>query len=72
MASSAAAAEPRPLIIESNLSKLTPEELTFFKVQTGINDEDTLKKHIREIQTEALKVSLRYRSDETNAFNIEP
>lgn len=57
MANENSSSQSRPLVIESNLSKLSPDELAFFKVQTGMDDEEALKKHITEIQIEALKVS---------------
>ena len=43
-------------LIEPDLSKLSSAELAFVKEQTGISDEDALKKHISEVQYEASKV----------------
>ncbi|KAH9910455.1 uncharacterized protein B0H18DRAFT_895535 [Fomitopsis serialis] len=36
---------------------LQPEELAFFRAQTGIKDEQELKRHIMSVQAEALKVT---------------
>ncbi|KAH9913286.1 uncharacterized protein B0H18DRAFT_177686 [Fomitopsis serialis] len=36
---------------------LHPEELAFFQTQTGIKDEEELKRHIMSVQAEALKVT---------------
>ncbi|KAF8139026.1 hypothetical protein EV363DRAFT_1154334 [Boletus edulis] len=37
-------------------STLTPEQTTFFKAQTGIDDDEALKNHILQVQTRAYKV----------------
>lgn len=57
MADQTSSSESRPLILDSYLSKLTPDELAFFKSQTGIDDEEALKNHVADIQAEAVKVS---------------
>ena len=44
-------------LIEADLSKLSPTELVLLKEQTGIDDEEALKKHIYQIQSEASKAS---------------
>lgn len=36
---------------------LKGQELEFFKAQTGIQDEDALKTHLMQVQSEAWKVS---------------
>ena len=38
--------------------RLSPEQATFFKAQTGINDDDDLRTHILEVQESAYKVSV--------------
>ena len=42
--------------LDERLYYLTDEESTFFKQQTGIQDDDELKAHILEVQAEAYKV----------------
>ena len=37
---------------------LSPEQATFFKAQTGINNDDDLRTHILEVQENAYKVSV--------------
>ena len=36
---------------------LSPEQTTFFKAQTGIDDDEELKNHILELQERAYKVT---------------
>ena len=36
---------------------LSPEQATFFKAETGINDDNKLRTHILEVREEAYKVS---------------
>jgi hypothetical protein len=48
------------------LYDLTEEERTFFKQQTGIQDDDELKAHIFRVQAEAYEVCIR--ELETAAF----
>ena len=36
---------------------LSPEQATFFKAETGIDDEDNLRTHILKVQEKAFKVS---------------
>lgn len=36
---------------------LSPQQATFFKAETGINDDDDLRTHILEVQERACKVS---------------
>lgn len=47
-------------LTELDLSRLSSAELTFLKEQTGISDEDALKKHINQIQNDATKASSSY------------
>lgn len=42
--------------LDERLYDLTDEERTFFKQQTGIQDDDELKMHILRVQAEAYKV----------------
>ena len=49
----------RALPPDDNLLVLGPETETFFKVETGIQDSEELKKHIIEVQGEAYKVNHR-------------
>ncbi|KAA1468044.1 hypothetical protein DENSPDRAFT_770644 [Dentipellis sp. KUC8613] len=45
------------LPLDESLYQLTEEEIAFYKDQTGIQDEDELKKHIVACQAEAYKVA---------------
>lgn len=47
----------RTLHFDGNLLKLGPEEEAFFKVETGIQDPEELRKHIINVHEEAYKVS---------------
>lgn len=38
--------------------RLSPEQTTFFKAQTGIDDDAALKEHILEVQERAYKVTV--------------
>jgi hypothetical protein len=51
-------AQLRPNIpaLDERLYDLTDEERSFFKHQTGIQDDDELKAHILQVQAEAYKV----------------
>ena len=42
--------------LDERLYDLTDEERSFFKQQTGIQDDDELKAHILQVQAEAYKV----------------
>jgi hypothetical protein len=42
--------------LDERLYDLNDEERSFFKLQTGIQDDDELKAHIIQVQTEAYKV----------------
>jgi len=42
--------------LDEHFYYLTDEERTFFKQQTGIQDDEELKAHILEVQAEAYKV----------------
>ena len=42
--------------LDERFYHLTDEERTFFKQQTGIQDDDELKAHVLEVQAEAYKV----------------
>jgi len=46
----------RALHLDSTLLELNPEEEAFFKLETGIQDTEELKKHIFEVQEVAYKV----------------
>ena len=48
---------PRTVYLDGTLLELNPKEEAFFKAETGIQDTDELKKHITEVQEEALKAS---------------
>lgn len=37
--------------------RLSPEQAAFFKAQTGIDDDEALKKHILEVHARAYKVT---------------
>ena len=47
--------------LDETLYTLGEEEIAFFKSQTGIDDEQELKRHILRVQKEAYEVPLRYR-----------
>ena len=47
---------PDVLALDERLYDLTDEERSFFKQQTGIQDDDELKAHILQVQAEAYKV----------------
>lgn len=42
---------------DTSLYSLSPKQAEFFKAQTGINDNEDLKKHILEVQAKAYKAS---------------
>ncbi|KAG2361434.1 hypothetical protein BDR07DRAFT_1409788 [Suillus spraguei] len=42
---------------DTSLYSLSPKQAEFFKAQTGINDDEDLKKHILEVQAKAYKVA---------------
>lgn len=42
--------------LDPDLYNLQPQEAAFFKQQTGIQDDELLKQHIIQVQTEAYKV----------------
>ena len=44
------------MTLDERLYDLTDEECSFFKQQTGIQDDDELKAHIVQVQAEAYKV----------------
>jgi hypothetical protein len=48
----------RVLPLDERLYKLNNAEVTFFKQQTGIDDNDELKAHLLSIQAEAYEVIL--------------
>lgn len=56
----ASATPSTALDLDPSLYHLDPDELEFFKVQTGIQDEEELKEHIIAIQAEAWKVRMVY------------
>ncbi|KAG1762321.1 hypothetical protein EV702DRAFT_1229223 [Suillus placidus] len=43
--------------VDTSFYSLSSEEATFFKAQTGIDDDEDLKKHILEVQAKAYKVA---------------
>ena len=43
--------------LDDSLYRLDEEELTFMKTQSGIEDEEELKKHVLAVQAEAYKVN---------------
>ena len=43
--------------LDPSALKLGPEEIAFFEAQTGITDEEELRKHIIDVQAEAFAVS---------------
>ncbi|KAG1781672.1 hypothetical protein EV702DRAFT_1177384 [Suillus placidus] len=45
------------LAVDSSLYSLSPAQAAFFKTQTGINDDEDLKRHILEIQAKAYKIA---------------
>jgi len=47
---------PQLLPLDPALYNLKAEEIAFFKACTGIHDDDELRKHITEVQTEAYAV----------------
>lgn len=52
-------AQQQPVLpLDERLYKLDNAEITFFKQQTGINDDNELKAHMLSIQAEAYKVTL--------------
>ena len=56
--------------LDPSLYRPTPEEIAFYKSQTGIQGDEELKEHILAVQKEAWDVSLRrcgsYKIDITN------
>lgn len=46
------------LELDPSLYKPDPNEIEFFKSQTGIQDDEELKKHIISVQKEAWEVSI--------------
>ena len=44
------------MALDERLYDLTDEECSFFKQQTGIQDDDELKAHIVQVQAKAYKV----------------
>ncbi len=46
------------LPLDEGLYRLESAEITFFKQQTGIDDDDELKTHLLSIQAEAYEVTL--------------
>ena len=48
----------REVALDERYYDLTGEDLTFFKQQTGIQDDEELKAHILQVQAEAYKVCL--------------
>ena len=57
--------------LDEGLYDLTDEERSFFKQQTGIQDDDELKAHILQVQAEAYKVCDR-EPDENSCYNLIP
>ena len=49
------------MALDERLYDLSDEESSFFKQQTGIQDDDELKEHIIQVQAEAYKVCSRER-----------
>ncbi|KIK76682.1 hypothetical protein PAXRUDRAFT_835266 [Paxillus rubicundulus Ve08.2h10] len=45
------------LTLQGEFYKITPQQSEFFKQQTGITDDDELKRHILSVQAEAYKVA---------------
>lgn len=43
--------------VDASLYKLSPAQAAFFKTQTGIDDDEDLKRHILEVQAKAYKVA---------------
>lgn len=43
--------------VDTSLYNLSPEQAAFFKTQTGIDDDEELKRHILEVQAKAYKAS---------------
>ena len=59
------------MTLDERLYDLTNEERSFFRQQTGIQDEDELKAHIVQVQAEAYKVcncESRQSQHETHAW----
>ena len=54
----------RALHTDDTLLKLNPEEEAFFKLETGIQDTEELRKHIIKVQEDAYKVSRCSRADQ--------
>jgi len=48
-----------PQALDESLYDFTEEERTFFKQQTGIEDDNELKAHILRVQAEAYEVCIR-------------
>jgi len=48
----------RAFHFDGTLLELGPEEEAFFKVETGIQDSQELRKHIIDVHEEAYKVSI--------------
>jgi len=49
------------LATDTSLYNPTPEETAFFKAQTGIDNDDELKRHILDVQAKAYKASHPHR-----------
>jgi hypothetical protein len=43
--------------VDTGLYNLSPAQAAFFKTQTGIDDDEDLKRHILEVQAKAYKAS---------------
>lgn len=54
---SAQDARHTPRLLDEEYYSLDPEEASFFKTYTGIEDDQELKKHIIRVQTDAYAVS---------------
>ena len=49
----------RAAVLNSTLSRMTPDEVAFFKKSTGITDDASLKEHIAHVGEEAYKVRVK-------------
>jgi hypothetical protein len=48
----------KPIVaLDTSLYSLSTEEAAFFKAQTGIDDDEDLKKHILDVQAKAYEAS---------------
>jgi hypothetical protein len=48
----------KPIVaVDTSFYSLSTEEAAFFKAQTGIDDDEDLKKHILEVQAKAYEAS---------------